>query len=169
MEQCFHKSCDVASSLPDLQASLSFLSSITQALVWATYELTTNSTKPQVDCALNVPDLPTKVEEAQVNEIPQEPKVDYDQLKEWTLKNYQPNTGTQINIENLYVNNMNLKGGSIEDQLEKTDKKKDLLLLMEKSDPLAQIVNNYFDKKEQNRKLKNKKNSPMWIKMMKEL
>lgn len=166
MEDCFHKSCDVASSLPDFAASLSFLSDITQALVLATYELTmplnssylnecTTLTSEFSKIPKDEPQkMPNEIHELTMNENP---------FREWNVKNYQPNTGTQINIEKLYVNNMNLGGSEVPPKEQKIS---DLLLLMEKTDPLAQIVNRYFDKQDQK---KTKKNSPMLIKLMKEL
>ena len=158
MEQCFHKKCDIPSTYPDLEGSFMFLSRTTQALVLAIFELTMpEKTSLPEECGVILPEneIRNEVENTEKNERIQ----DSENIQK-QFKYYQPNYGTQINIENFYANNV---------EFSPTPKlNDDLLMLLSQKNSLARVIQNYYGNEEREKveKKREKKNSPMIIKML---
>ena len=173
MEKCFHRACDIPSSLSEPEKSFKFLKEITDAVIKSVFEMTS-----EADCVIEKEVFKDDFEDKLPNEIDTEtqPKVEPVELPDKNpemaqksvqqiterldnlpqIQNYKPNFGgTQINIENLNVNNY------LSDKKEEKSQDNDVLFLMDRYSKLDSIWNKYFDLKD-----KNPKNSPMLIKFV---
>ncbi len=198
MEECFHKQCDVPSSLPDLEGSFLFLSRITQALVLAIYDLTMPSASSSQEClyrdslvstaprltvvsATEAQDNIKKETKPEAKEKVNTESNEKSQTKSHPLSGSGSNyIGTQINIENLYVNSINNFVDNAADHsgdreqtnaLEEMKKDKDFFLYLTSkntNNPLAKIMKNYYHPPSTDAESKHVlENSPMMIKLLK--
>ena len=163
MESCFHRECDNFGSVEEPENSINFISTVTQALIMAVYELTMPSWE---NCLPNIqnpesteeppelpeftnseilndilPDVSEKLPEKNLeNEILSENILENEdnwlhKANQINMKNYQPNfQGTQINIETLNIINDENQVRLFLDKLLKKRKKNSPMVLSVKTE-----------------------------------